>query len=83
MTHEAQAQRLIDAGPAQAGAAALLSDPKSLIERAQDITTQAVNRDLTMLYWLVERRIQEDVLARARAYCRAGLRRWTAFGATG
>jgi len=45
----------------------LLDDIRSLIENARQQAAQAVNSELTMLYWHIGGRIRRDILGQARA----------------
>jgi hypothetical protein len=45
----------------------LLSDLRQLIVESRGRVAQAVNSELTMLYWNVGRRIREDILQEKRA----------------
>ena len=45
----------------------LVSDIKQLIEGTRQMVSQAVNSGLTLLYWRIGKRINDDLLANARA----------------
>ena len=54
-------------GSSGAGADALLSDLRRLIEETRDAVAVAVNAGLTLLYWRVGRRIHQEILKGERA----------------
>lgn len=45
----------------------LVSDIKQLIEGTRQMVSQTVNSGLTLLYWRIGKRINDDLLANARA----------------
>jgi predicted nuclease of restriction endonuclease-like (RecB) superfamily len=45
----------------------LLTDVRALIEQARERTAQAVNAEMTMLYWHIGERIRKDILREERA----------------
>lgn len=53
--------------PAPADTNALLTDIRALIEQARERTAQAVNAELTLLYWHIGNRIRKDILGQQRA----------------
>jgi predicted nuclease of restriction endonuclease-like (RecB) superfamily len=53
--------------PAKLGSKGLLTDVRGLILSARQSVAQTVNSTLTLLYWEVGRRIQQDVLRSKRA----------------